>query len=123
MDPALIATLVSALAGGVAGEVGKSAWASLSSLVRRRFGPTSGELAAVESATPSSAPEISALLIDRARTDPDFHQALTEWATETAQIIRQSHDVTSTISGHARVQGNVIQAGDVFGSINLGPNS
>ncbi|GES26303.1 hypothetical protein Aple_092020 [Acrocarpospora pleiomorpha] len=122
MDPTVIAALLSALAGGVAGEVGKTAWTSLTSLVRRRFGDNSRELAAVEATSPETAPDISDLLVEWAHTDADFGEALTSWAAQTAENIGQSHDVTNTISGNARIQGPVIQAGDVFGSITLGPH-
>ncbi|WP_155357320.1 hypothetical protein [Acrocarpospora macrocephala] len=127
MDPTLIAALISAVAGGVAGEVGKNAWTSLASLVRRRYGDHSRELAAVEAASPESAssetaPDISGLLVEWARTDADFGEALTTWAAQTAETIGQSHDIANTISGDARIQGTVIQAGDVFGSITIGPH-
>ncbi|MEO3859317.1 hypothetical protein [Acrocarpospora sp. B8E8] len=121
MDPTLIAALISAVAGGVAGEVGKNAWTSLASLVRRRFGDGSRELAAVEAASPETAPDVSGLLVERARADAGFSEALTSWASQTAQVIGPSHDITNNIGGDARFQGPVIQSGDVFGSITFGP--
>ncbi|MFD0891548.1 hypothetical protein ACFQ08_43955, partial [Streptosporangium algeriense] len=67
------------------------------------------------------AEEITGILVDRAAADPAFAGELAAWAQETAKVVRQSHDVSNVVSGEARIQGSVIQAGDVFGSINLGP--
>ncbi|MEV7009969.1 hypothetical protein [Streptosporangium sp. NPDC051022] len=117
----MLAAIVSALIGGAAGEAGKGAWTSLTTLVRRRFGGDSAELAELEQAGPDDSHEIAGLLVDRGESDPRFREELTSWVSETARTIRQSHDVSNTISGEARIHGNVIQAGDVFGSINLGP--
>ncbi|MEV8635316.1 hypothetical protein AB0395_27030 [Streptosporangium sp. NPDC051023] len=121
MDPAVLTAIISALVGGAAGEVGKNAWTSLVTLARKRFGDGSDEVAALEGATGDTSEEITGILVDRAATDPAFKDALESWTSETAKVIRQSHDVSNTISGDARIHGSVIQAGDVFGSINLGP--
>ncbi|MFI7538457.1 hypothetical protein [Streptosporangium sp. NPDC049376] len=124
MDPTVLTAIVTALVGGAAGEVGKSAWTSLVTLARNRFGGDSGEVAALEAApggTTGQAKEITGILIDRATADPAFADELAAWAQETAKVVRQSHDVSNTIGGDATIHGTVIQAGDVFGSINLGP--
>ncbi|WP_433259614.1 hypothetical protein ACQPYK_48615 (plasmid) [Streptosporangium sp. CA-135522] len=121
MDPTVLAGIISALVGGVAGEAGKSAWTSLTALARRRFGGDSKEVAELEQASADNSHEIAGIFVDYAEADPEFKESLTSWVSETARIIRQSHDVSNTISGEARVHGTVIQAGDVFGSINLGP--
>ena len=119
MDPSVIPTLaavISAIVGGAAGEVGKNAWTSLTGLVRRRFGDDA--VAAIETA---QTPELTAeSLAERAQADPAFAEALTSWTTETARLVQIKHDVTNTISGNARITGPVLQAGDVFGSINFG---
>jgi hypothetical protein len=119
MDPSVIPTLaavISAIVGGAAGEVGKNAWTSLTGLVRRRFGDDA--MAAIETAqTPE---ETAQSLVQRAQADPAFAETLTSWTAETARLVQTKHDVTNTISGDARITGPVLQAGDVFGSINFG---
>ncbi|MEV4094368.1 hypothetical protein [Streptosporangium saharense] len=121
MDPTVLTAIVTALVGGAAGEVGKSAWTSLVTLARNRFGSDSGEVAALEAATGDSSEEITGILVDRAEADPAFAEELAAWTRETAKVVRQSHDVSNTIAGEATIHGTVIQAGDIFGSINLGP--
>ncbi|GAA0399116.1 hypothetical protein Acor_21400 [Acrocarpospora corrugata] len=116
MDPTVLVALISAVLGGAAGEAGKGAWTSLTSLVRQRFGKDSAELAVLDS---ESAPEITAVLTERAQSDAGFDEELTSWAATTTRVIQQSHNVSNTISGNARIQGTVIQAGDLFGPINL----
>ncbi|MEU4230937.1 hypothetical protein AB0F17_42165 [Nonomuraea sp. NPDC026600] len=119
MDPSVIpalAAVISAIVGGAAGEVGKNAWTSLTGLVRRRFGDDA--VAAIETAqTPE---ETAQNLLERAQLDPAFAETLTSWTAETARLVQTKHDVTNTISGDARITGPVLQAGDVFGSINFG---
>jgi hypothetical protein len=122
MDPSVIpalAAVISAVVGGAAGEAGRSAWASLTALVRRRFGAETP--AAIEAPEAGDSPEIAGILISRAQADPEFGEALAAWMAETARIVqRHRHDVTNTIRGNARISGTVVQAGDVSGSINLG---
>ncbi|MFC4590754.1 hypothetical protein [Sphaerisporangium corydalis] len=120
MDPTVLAAIISALVGGVAGEAGKSAWASLTALARDRFGRDSPEAAALEAAPAGDTREIAGILVDRAEADPEFRESLASWTAETGKIIQRSHDVSNTISGDARIHGTVIQAGDIFGSIDLG---
>lgn len=119
MDPSVIpalAAVISAIVGGAAGEAGKNAWTSLTGLVRRRFGDDA--VAAIETAqTPE---ETARSLVERAQEDAEFGQNLTSWTTETARLVQTKHDVSNTISGDARITGPVLQAGDVFGSINFG---
>ncbi|WP_436758137.1 hypothetical protein [Streptosporangium sp. V21-05] len=121
MDPTVLAAIISALIGGAAGEAGKNAWASLATLARHRFGRDSTEVAALEQATSDSPQEVAGILVDRARSDPEFGESLASWTSETDRIIRQSSDVSNTIGGDARIHGNVVQTGTVFGSINFGP--
>ncbi|WP_188192159.1 hypothetical protein [Nonomuraea sp. SYSU D8015] len=119
MDPSVIPTLaavISAIVGGAAGEVGKNAWTSLTALVRRRFGDDAPAVAALE----GPPEEVTRALVDHAQADSEFQQALTKWTVDTARLIQSKHDVSNTIGGEARISGPVIQAGDVYGSINLG---
>jgi hypothetical protein len=120
MDPTVLTAIVSALVGGAAGEAGKSAWASLTTLVRRRFGSDSTPVAALERADPDKPDEVAEILTDLAGTDPEFEKDLQEWTTEAKRIIQQRRDVSNTISGEAQITGPVVQAGDIHGSINFG---
>ncbi|MDF5754482.1 hypothetical protein [Spongiactinospora sp. TRM90649] len=119
MDPSIIpalAAVISAAVGGAAGEAGKSAWATLTALVRRRFGDdTPAELEAQAAHDPR---EIAGILISRAQGDPEFGTALAEWMAHTARTIRPG-GVTNVIGDNAEITGTVVQAGDVHGSINL----
>ncbi|MEV6037755.1 hypothetical protein AB0L65_41850 [Nonomuraea sp. NPDC052116] len=123
MDPSVIATLtavVSAIVGGAAGEAGKSAWGSLTALVRRRFGADATVTAALEQADTRSPEETTRVLVDHAHADAEFQRSLADWAGETARLLQYKHDVSNTIGGDARITGTVIQAGDISGSINIG---
>jgi hypothetical protein len=120
MDLTVLTAIVSALVGGAAGEVGKSAWATLSTLVRRRFGSDSAPVAALESADPDKPDELAGILAELAGTDPEFEKDLQKWAAEATHIIQQKRDVSNTISGEAQITGPVVQAGDIHGSINFG---
>ncbi|WP_204030528.1 hypothetical protein [Sinosporangium siamense] len=118
MDPTALAAIVSALLGGVAGEAGRSAWMSLSTLVRNRFGGDSAAVAAVERG--EDAEEITGVLVEEARSDPEFAESLDAWARQAGSIVEQRQQVSNVISGDAHVTGTVIQAGNVFGGIHLG---
>ncbi|MEU8401898.1 hypothetical protein AB0C28_42510 [Nonomuraea sp. NPDC048892] len=123
MDPDMVPTLaaiVSAIVGGTAGEAGKQAWTSLTALVRRRFGGDDSATAIVESPAKQQPEEIAQVLVDRAHTDPEFELTLAKWMTDTVHLIRHTHVVHNSIGGSAHVNGPVVQAGDVFGSINFG---
>ncbi|SDH03387.1 hypothetical protein SAMN05421505_110183 [Sinosporangium album] len=121
MDPTALAAIVSALIGGVAGEAGRSAWTSLATLVRRRFGGESRAVAALESAeSASDAEEITGILVEEAQADQRFAEELASWARQAGAVVHQRQEVTNTISGDARISGPVIQAGNVFGGIHLG---
>lgn len=120
MDPNLIPTLaaiISAIAGGAAGEAGKQAWTSLTRLVRRRFGDHAPAALEHPGAQPD---EITRILVDHAKTDADFEQALTAWTTNTLHLIQHDKVVRNTISGDAHISGSVVQAGDIGGSIQFG---
>ncbi|SEH04083.1 hypothetical protein SAMN05444920_1573 [Nonomuraea solani] len=123
MDPSVIPTLaavISAIVGGAAGEAGKNAWASLTALIRRRFGDDDAVVSAIERAETRPAAETAEIIAVRAAADPTFEEELRHWTTETVRFVQSRHDVSNTISGDARVTGPVLQAGDVHGSINFG---
>ncbi|MEQ4716038.1 hypothetical protein [Nonomuraea sp. B19D2] len=123
MDPSVIPTLaavISAIVGGAAGEAGKNAWTSLTALIRRRFGDDVAVTSAIERAESRPPEETAEIIAAHAAADPSFQEALDRWTVETARLIQSKHDVSNTISGNARITGPVLQAGDVFGSINLG---
>jgi hypothetical protein len=122
MDPIAVSTLtalITALVGGAAGEAGKGAWASLTGLVRRRFGGDSAAAVAVERVDARHPEEVAAVLAERAGADPEFGESLAAWAAEAARIVDLSRKTSNVISG--TVHGNAIQiGGDVSGSINIG---
>ncbi|MEU8271129.1 hypothetical protein AB0B89_28715 [Sphaerisporangium sp. NPDC049002] len=117
MDPTALTAIISALAGGAAGEMGKDAWASLTTLVRRRFGSESAAVAAVERADPVTPDDVAGVLVSLAGADPEFEKELREWTAEARRVIQQRRDVSNTIGGEAQIAGPVIQAGDIHGSI------
>ncbi|MFI6157178.1 hypothetical protein ACIBCA_31360 [Kitasatospora sp. NPDC051170] len=124
MDPITAATLT-AIAGGVAGEVGRQAWQGLAALVRRPFrrgggeeqqelpGVSSGEveLAALEAAPtdPGRAQALATVLGVRAALDPEFGVLLDEWRTQAEADSAGS--VHNTISGGTQ-NGPVVQGRD-----------
>ncbi|MEV5413753.1 hypothetical protein AB0K60_33615 [Thermopolyspora sp. NPDC052614] len=117
MEPIVIPTLaaiISAAVGGAAGEAGKSAWASLTALVRRLLGHDREAVEAVERPDAHSPDELARLLADRAAADPGFGRSLAAWMARAEPAAR----TVNTISGD--VSGNVVQAGDIHGSINFG---
>ncbi|WP_424535085.1 hypothetical protein ACOZ38_33635 [Sphaerisporangium viridialbum] len=120
MDPTTLTAIMSALIGGAAGEAGKSAWASLTTLVRQRFGSDSTAVAALERPDSGKPDQVAGILVDLAAADPEFGKELHRWTTEATRVIQQKRDVSNTISGEARISGPVVQAGDVHGSINFG---
>lgn len=133
MDPISVGLLL-AVAGGAGGEVGRQAWAALSSLVRRPFrhGPISAErtdapsgmaeLEALE-VTPTDrtrAQALSEALAIRAASDPDFRVGLEAWQKETQLIQVKTGEVRNEISGSS--YGPVIGAGYI-GSLSFGASA
>jgi hypothetical protein len=128
VDPISVA-LLAALAGGAGGEMGRQAWAGLSSLVRRPFlraqGDSSGapavssgaaELARLEEDPddPERAHALSTALAVRAVLDADFHTGLRQWH-EQAKLVRTGEgEVHNTISGGVQ-HGPVLQGRDFSG--------
>ncbi|MFC7592060.1 hypothetical protein ACFQYP_56330 [Nonomuraea antimicrobica] len=115
-----MAAVISAIIGGAAGEAGKGAWTSLTTLVRRRFGDDDTVTAAIERAETRPVEETAQIIANYATDDPAFAEELRRWSAESARLVQSKHDVSNTISGDARITGPVLQTGDVFGSINLG---
>jgi hypothetical protein len=126
VDP-VSASLLSSLAGGAGGEMGKDLWRALSDLVLRPFRSRSGEsrlqdspesgtreLTALQSAPQdvARAQALSAALTSRAGVDPEFAAALSEW-TARAQMIRMDGNVFNSVSGGS--QRIVIQGRDFTG--------
>ncbi|GAA0925173.1 hypothetical protein [Nonomuraea longicatena] len=118
MDAEVVAAVISALLGGAAGEVGRSAWSSLTGLVRRRFGDGSAEAAALESAESADSQRVIDLMVERGGADPVFGETLTTWARETQPLLGQTIHNTNTITGGTQT-GPVIQTAYI-GSLNFG---
>lgn len=123
MDPVSVGLLV-ALAGGAGGEVGRQAWAGLSTLVRRPFRRDGGEQAsavssgevelvrlAEEPGDQGRAQALSTALAVRGALDEDFRTGLAAWQ-EQAKLVRTGDGaVTSTVSGGTQ-HGPVVQGRD-----------
>jgi hypothetical protein len=124
--PALVATITAVLAG-TASEAGADLWHSLVDLVRRTFGVGSRERELVESdLTDEEEPDaesvdsLSRHLADRARIDPDFAAALRSWTSSAQPAPGGDGSVTNIVGGNARIDGGLLQARDVRGSITFG---
>ncbi len=124
LDPlsaSAIAATISAVLGGAAGEAGRGAWESLATLVRRAFEHGSPPDDIVDHAPSDEEVETLAWeLAARARTDPGFAEALRSWASQASPLPPDSGRVLNTITGDAYVEGNVVQARDIAGSIVFG---
>ncbi|ORT49025.1 hypothetical protein KBI5_14870 [Frankia sp. KB5] len=124
--PALVATITAVLAG-TASEAGAHVWNSLVDLVRRTFGAGSRERELVESdltdeedADAESVDDLARHLAARALLDPDFADALRSWTTSAQSTPTGDGSVTNIVGGNARIDGGLLQARDVHGSITLG---
>ncbi|MQY15407.1 hypothetical protein SRB5_55890 [Streptomyces sp. RB5] len=120
MDPVSVGVLA-ALAGGVGGELGRQAWATLSELVRRPFGGQAGASASGEAelvalaeapAELARAEALSVALAARAAVDPEFAAALDSWRGRIPASVEGS--VTNTVSGGTQY-GPVVQGRDFSG--------
>ncbi|MEV4976755.1 hypothetical protein [Streptomyces scopuliridis] len=123
MDPVSVG-LLTALAGGAGGELGRQAWAGLSALVRRPFGQDGGGQApavssgeaelvrlAAEPGDQGRAQALSTALAVRAAVDEDFRSRLAHWQ-EQAELVRVGEGaVTNNVSGGTQ-NGPVIQGRD-----------
>lgn len=113
--PAVVAVL-SAVLAATAGEAGTSLWDSLTALVRRWFGNDSAPAGIVGSRPDAEGVDaLAAALTARAAADPAFAEALRGWSSQVP-----TSDVTNLIGGEAYIEGDVVQARDVHGSITFG---
>ncbi len=117
MDPLSVDALTALIVRAAAGEAGKGAWSGLLALARRAFKRSHSAQNALEQAATgdhTAAAQTAEHLIAQARLDPAVAEALRAWMTETLEHAGQ---VTNTISGEARIHGNVVQARDISGPI------
>jgi hypothetical protein len=123
VDPVSVSALVALLSkifDGMAGRTGEQLWDSLTTLVRRVFGRRSTSVEAVKrlGERPGDRDAIRALaeaLAADAARDPQAGAQLRHWAVAAERTISDS--TYNTVSG--TVYGNVIQARDIHGDINL----
>jgi hypothetical protein len=130
MDPVTIGAVLLAIAGGVGGALGAQLWAGVSALVRRPsrhhaaadstaqapLPVGTAELAALERAPTDEgrAVALAEVIVQRARVDAEFRQALEVWWEQSAPIRTGAGNVTNTISGGTQ-QGPVLMGRDFTG--------
>ena len=123
MEPfttAALATALTTLVNGAAGEAGKTAWTSLRTFVKSRLGrdPQPAAVVAALEATPTdpaTAQRLAIALQDLARDDQTAAAWLSAWLTEV-----QTHTpVNNVIAGQAQISGNVVQTHTVNGDIHF----
>ncbi|MBE1489022.1 hypothetical protein [Plantactinospora soyae] len=118
-----VATLVSWATTELA-EGGRSAVQSLISYVRERFRDRPVERAVVDVAfreqpTPAALSRLADLLGQESGADPAFAEEFrSRWVRAHAAVTVEQGGVVNSVSGD--VSGNVVQARDVHGGINLG---
>jgi hypothetical protein len=113
--PAVIAVISTVLAA-TASEAGKGLWDSLTGLVRRSFGHDSAPTRIIEGdPDPGQIEELAHTLTARAASDPDFAEALRGWSS-----LVPTGNVTNHIGDDAYIEGDVVQARDIHGSITFG---
>ncbi|MBX9361799.1 hypothetical protein [Streptomyces sp. WAC04114] len=128
MDPISVA-LLAALAGGAGGELGRQAWAGLTTLVRRPF--TRGANPSVQSPAVSSgetelvrlreapgdiarAQALSTALAVRAAMDPEFLPSLQQWHEQAKRVRTGDGGVHNNVTGGTQ-HGPVLQGRDYSG--------
>ena len=117
MDPLSVDALTALVVRAAAGEAGKGAWSGLLALARRAFKrshPAQNALEQAATGDHAAAARTAEHLVAQAQLDPAIAEALRAWMAET---IEQSGQVTNTVSGEARIRGNVVQARDISGPI------
>ncbi|MFG3291584.1 hypothetical protein ACGF3G_22590 [Streptomyces sp. NPDC048179] len=128
MDP-ISAGLLTALAGGAGGELGRQVWAGLGALVRRPFQrdadggqrpatrPGEAELARLEErpADPMRAQALSAALTMRSAADMDFHARLQQWLTQATALVHSVDGETCNEISGGTFHGPVLQGRDFSG--------
>ncbi|RAJ65590.1 hypothetical protein K378_03208 [Streptomyces sp. Amel2xB2] len=128
MDPvsaSAITAAVGAAASSAGTEAGRHAWESLVALCRRIGGGRSNN--GDEIALPDDPDDeqqvrdLTARVIEESGRDETFAADLESWAGRHGFTLRAEQDtVHNTVSGEARISGNVIQGRDFSGPINLG---
>lgn len=122
---AALATALTTLVNGAAAEAGKTAWASLTGVLRARFGRDTAPgsaLATLEEAPADerSAERLATVLTELAHADDDAAAWLNPWFEQVrVAAVTTTGPVTNTVSGHAQVRGPVIQVQTVNGSIHF----
>jgi len=122
MDPISLSTLVGLIAKSAAGEAGKTAWHTLTTLTRRALGGSHAETALEQAkdGAPDSAMDLAGRLVQAAGADPQVAHLIHAWITQTQQAL-DAGTVTNTITGDARIRGDVVQARDI-GTVHFGRN-
>nr|WP_093746318.1 hypothetical protein [Streptomyces sp. PAN_FS17] len=129
MDP-ISAGLLTALVGGVGGELGRQVWAGLGALVRRPFQrdegggqlpptpPGEAELARLEEQPddPARAQALSTALAMRAAADRDFHAGLQQWLTQATALVHSGGGETRNEISGGTFHGPVLQGRDFSGA-------
>ncbi|WRZ91239.1 hypothetical protein OHB54_20475 [Streptomyces sp. NBC_01007] len=129
MDP-ISAGLLTALASGAGGELGRQVWAGLGALVRRPFQrdedgqqlpatrPGEAELAQLEERPddPTRAQALSAALAMRAAADRDFHAGLQQWLTQATALVHSGDGETRNEISGGTFHGPVLQGRDFSGA-------
>lgn len=117
MDPISVDALTALIVRAAAGEAGKSAWGGLLAIARRAFSRSHSAQGAIEQAETgdqAAAAEAAEHLVAQSSLQPEVAQALQAWMSEARA---HAAAVTNTVSGQARIEGNVVQARDVNGPI------
>ena len=123
MEPfttAALATALTTLVNGAAGEAGKTAWTSLRTFVKSRLGRDPQPAAAVAAlettpSDPAAAQQLAVTLHDLARDDHTAAAWLGAWLAD----VRAQTPVTNVIAGPAQISGNVVQTHTVNGDIHF----
>jgi hypothetical protein len=121
MDPELLAAITSAVTA-TAAAAGTDAWKALRALVDRA---SAGRQDRPELLAPFEAEvideggtqAISAVLTDRAESDPAFGADLGTWLSSAPG----TGDVHNVVRGSAQISGPVVQGRDFSGTFNFGP--
>jgi hypothetical protein len=127
MDPITASALTAVLlkvGEGVTSEAGKQLWESFTGVVKRAFGRRAPEVSAAQelesgNADRTQVENLAQVLAAAAEQDPELAGELHEWIGQVERAASGA-GVTNAISGNAKIAGNVLQAGDVHGNINLG---
>lgn len=121
MDPVTMASVVSTVVSGAAGEVGAKLWDGLAALVRRPFHGDDQETGAAELAAVEQARHdedrvlaLTRALVARADAEETFAAGLEAWLRQARRVTVDIGGVSNTISG-GRQTGPVIQGRDFHG--------